>query len=67
MEKREIIPVYVSTDEQPADMLTKALTTNKFVVFREMVMGCPNLQDHFAKNSIVSHWVEVEVVDSQCA
>ena len=67
VENREIIPVYVSTDEQPADMLTKALTTNKFVIFREMVMGCPNLQDHFTKNSIVSHWVEVEVVDRQCA
>ena len=51
VEKREIIPIYVSTDEQPADMLTKALTTNKFAVFRETVMGSQHLQTLFTKNS----------------
>ena len=67
VENREIIPVYVSTDEQPADMLTKALTTNKFAVFREIVMGSQHLQNHFTKNSLVSHWVEEEVVNGQRA
>ena len=65
VEKREIIPIYVSTDEEPADMLTKAWTTHKFAVFREMVMGSQHLQNHFTKNSLVYHWVEVEVVDGQ--
>ena len=54
VKKREIFPIYVSTDEQPADMFTKALRTNKFVVFGEMVMGSQHLQNHFTKNSLVS-------------
>ena len=50
VEKGEVIPVYVSTDEQPADMLTKSLTSQKFNVFRDMVMGSQNLQQHFDKS-----------------
>ena len=49
VEKKEIIPVFVSTDEQPADMLTKTLLPAKFVYFRDLMMGDADLQMHFAK------------------
>ena len=44
---KEIEPIYVSTNEQPADMLTKALPPQKFLYFRDMVMGLQKYQDHF--------------------
>jgi hypothetical protein len=59
VEKGEIRPVYVSTDQQPADMLTKALISHKFIDFREMVMGNQDLQDHFDQIKCVSHWVQI--------
>jgi hypothetical protein len=43
----EILLVHVSTDEQPADMLTKPLPATKFQYFRDRVMGGAQLQDHF--------------------
>jgi hypothetical protein len=47
VEMKEITPVYVSTDEQPADMMTKSLLDKKFNYFRDMVMGGDILQSHF--------------------
>jgi hypothetical protein len=47
VELGEIFPVFISTDEQPADMLTKVLPTKKFVYFRDMVMGDEKSQYHF--------------------
>jgi len=55
VELKEIAPVYVSTDQQPADMLTKALLSSKFSEFRDMVQGSQDLQSHFEKMSIVTH------------
>ena len=43
----EVAPVYVSTEDQPADMMTKALPAKKFVYFRDRVMSCDILQKHF--------------------
>jgi hypothetical protein len=48
VEQGEVIPVYVSTEEQPADILTKPLTFKKFTYFRDRVMGGDELQQHFA-------------------
>ena len=59
VEKGEIIPVYVSTDEQPADMLTKSLTSQKYTVFRDMVMGGRDLQQHFDKSNVMTLYVEI--------
>ena len=44
---KEILPVFVSTDDQPADMLTKTLLPTKFTKFRDMVMGGSHLQNYF--------------------
>lgn len=44
----EIEPVFVKTDEQAADMLTKPLSARKFVYFRDLVMGEERLQLHFS-------------------
>jgi hypothetical protein len=51
VELAEIDPVYLSTDEQPADMLTKALPPQKFIYFRDMVMGSSPMQDHFSSDN----------------
>ena len=51
----ELAPVYVSTDLQPADMLTKALLSPKFAIFRDMVMGDSICQDHFSFKPLVTH------------
>ena len=51
----EIEPVHVSTNEQPADMLTKTLPPKKFIYFRDMVMGGEDLQQHFAGRNLVTH------------
>ena len=55
----EIKAVYVDTDNQPADMLTKALLSSKFAEFRDMIMGGPELQGHFQNggDKVVSHMV----------
>ncbi len=47
VEMKEILPIYVSTDDQPADMLTKTLLPSKFIKFRESVMGNMLLQFYF--------------------
>ena len=47
VELGEIIPEYVSTDDQAADMLTKTLPAAKFTRFRDMVMGMTSKQVHF--------------------
>lgn len=55
----EVKPEFVSTDQQPADMLTKSLLSPKFADFRDMVMGYPRLQDHFSAKPMVTHvWVQ---------
>ena len=51
----EIKPVYLSTDEQPADMLTKALPPPKFIYFRDMIMGAGKIQSHFDKKISTTH------------
>jgi hypothetical protein len=57
VELLEIVPVYVSTDEQAADIMTKSILSPKFIVFRDMVMGSGVLQDHFDKKLRVTHSV----------
>jgi hypothetical protein len=49
-ELKEVEPVFVSTDEQPADILTKGLSSSKFIKFREMIMGDEICQRHFGKS-----------------
>ena len=44
---KEIFPVFISTEDQPADMLTKTLHPTKFTKFRDMVMGGDHVQKHF--------------------
>jgi hypothetical protein len=57
----EISPVFVPTDQQPADMLTKALLSTKFVDFREMVMGDQHAQAIFEVCKPVTHLLTVGV------
>ena len=47
IEMEETKLVYVSTEEQAADMLTKALPQKNFCHLRDMVMGNSGLQNHF--------------------
>ena len=47
VEEKEVFPVYVSTNEQHADILTKPLISKKFIHFRDYVMGNEQLQQHF--------------------
>ena len=55
VEVMEIKPVYVSTNEQPADMLTKALPYPKFTYFRDMIMGGKSVQVHFDTKISATH------------
>ena len=55
VEIQEIKPIYVSTNEQPADMLTKALPFPKFTYFRDMIMGDQKVQTHFDKTILATH------------
>ena len=50
----EILPTYVSTTEQPADMMTKALPIKPFVYFRDMIMGDVKSQRHFADDKCMN-------------
>ena len=65
----EIIPVYVSTNDQPADMLTKSILSQKFVDFRDMVMGDSTLQNNFTLKPLVTHFCmntsNIKGVDSE--
>lgn len=47
VELGEIVPQYVPTEEQAADMLTKTLSVVKFTEFRDKVMGLKAKQVHF--------------------
>jgi hypothetical protein len=47
VELGEIQPIFVKTDEQAADILTKPLCVRKFVHFRDLVVGEERLQLHF--------------------
>ena len=51
----EITPIFVPTDQQPADMLTKSLLSQKFIDFRDMVMGEDALQNHFFSKLKATH------------
>ena len=55
VEIQEIKPIYVSTNEQPADMLTKALPFSKFTYFSDMIMGDQKVQTHFDKTILATH------------
>ena len=57
VELKEIEPVFVSTDLQPADMMTKAILSPKFPLFRDMIMGEMRLQVHFDRQNRVTHSV----------
>jgi hypothetical protein len=46
---KEIQVEYISTEDQPADMLTKSLQAAKFEKFRDIVMGGEKLQHHFTE------------------
>ena len=59
VEKREIKPVFVPTDQQPADMLTKSILTPKFVEFRDMIMGEEPLQNHFGELKAMTNTVVI--------
>jgi hypothetical protein len=48
VEMGEISPVFVTTEEQLADMLTKPLIPKKFIYFRDSMMGDKTMQDHFS-------------------
>ena len=61
VEMGEVKAVYVSTHEQPADMLTKPLPFPKFILFRDMVMGGEKLQRHFEERNVVTHSVVDDV------
>jgi hypothetical protein len=58
----EIFPVYVSTEDQPADMMTKSLVSAKFNIFRDMVMGDSS---HFVSSNIVTHSIVRSLAQSQ--
>lgn len=47
VELKELALFHVSTEDQPADMLTKSLMTKKFFEFRDSVMGSSEKQEHF--------------------
>ena len=49
VELGEMKIVHVSTDEQPADMLTKPLGPGKFSYFRDIIMGDSDLQNLFSQ------------------
>jgi hypothetical protein len=48
---KEISLLYLHTDLLPADMLTKPLSAEKFIKFRDVVMGGERLQMHFHGNA----------------
>jgi hypothetical protein len=56
VELGEIMPTFVPTDEQIADMLTKELPVGKFSKFRDMMMGDDKLQNYFEVDK-VTHFV----------
>ena len=44
---KAVAPLYVSTEEQAADMLTKTLPTHQFVYLTEKIMVSQQVQDYF--------------------
>jgi hypothetical protein len=65
VEHGEIRPEYVPTDLQPADMMTKSILSNKFVIFRDMIMGDSDLQSHFDVKTVVTHLVVMDSLVGQ--
>jgi hypothetical protein len=51
VEMKEVFPIFISTDDQPADMLTKTLLPSKFIRFRDMIMGEMSMQLFFEKSA----------------
>ena len=49
VELNEVAPVFVGTEEQIADIFTKALLPKKFIYFRDSMLGGEKLQNHFSK------------------
>ena len=47
VELKELTLIHVTTDNQPADMMTKSLMTKFFFEFRDSVMGSQESQEHF--------------------
>jgi len=54
VELKELTLIHVTTDNQPADMLTKSLMTKAFFEFRDSVMGSQDKQDHFSGKIIAA-------------
>ena len=67
VELLEIRPVYVSTNDQIADMLTKSLPFPKFTYFRDKIMGEKELQNHFTKAVSATHIVVTTGMENQTA
>ena len=61
VERQEIHPVYVSTDDQLADMLTKSLPPHKFIKLRDSIMGDSSLQYHFKREKLSA--MKFDVID----
>ena len=47
VENGEMQVQWVPTDQNPADFFTKKLAKDKFVIFRDLLMGNDKLQNHF--------------------
>lgn len=60
VELAEVEPVHVTTEEQPADMLTKGLPPKKFTYFRDMIMGGEKLQRHFEQQNLITHSIVLD-------
>ena len=61
VERQEIHPVYVSTDDQLADKLTKSLPPHKFIKLRDLIMGEAALQYHFKREKLSA--MKFDVID----
>ena len=64
IEMEETKLVYVSTEEQAADMLTKALPQKNFCHLRDMVMGNSGLQNHFVGSIMTVSAIVDDVLNS---
>jgi hypothetical protein len=60
VERQEIHPVYVPTDDQLADMLTKSLPPQKFIKLRDLIMGEATLQYHFKREKLLAMKFDVK-------
>jgi hypothetical protein len=67
VELEELTAIHISTEEQPADMLTKSLSSKKFVYFREMILGNDMLQRFFEDRTLATHSFVVDYAQGSSA